>query len=136
MAKNIIWTTLKVIFSIFRFVLYPQISDSCISAKYCPILTNNINGKIIYSVFRLCINLKYQKLALMIGFVVQGMHSLFLRGTIWRGLTLNDSDWSSFSAEVHTAKASYFHNKINSASDTRNLFKTFNFLLYPPPPPP
>ncbi len=45
---------------------------------------------------------------------------------------------SSFSAEVHTAKASYFHNKINSASDTCNLFKTFHSLLCPtqPPPPP
>ncbi len=43
---------------------------------------------------------------------------------------------SSFSAEVHTAKSSYFHNKINSAPDTRNLFKTFNSLLCPPPPPP
>ncbi len=43
---------------------------------------------------------------------------------------------SSFSAEVHTAKLSYFHNKINSAPDTRNLFRTFNSLLCPPPPPP
>ncbi len=43
---------------------------------------------------------------------------------------------SSFSAEVHTAKATCFHNKINSTSDTRNLFKTFNTLLCPPPPPP
>ncbi len=36
---------------------------------------------------------------------------------------------SSFSAQVHTAKSSYFHNKINSAPDTPNLFKTFNSLL-------
>ncbi len=43
---------------------------------------------------------------------------------------------SSFSAEVHTAKSSYFHNKINSAPETRNLFRTFNSLLCPPPPPP
>ncbi len=42
---------------------------------------------------------------------------------------------SYFSAEVHTAKASYFHNKINSASDTCIIFKTFNSLLCPPPPP-
>ncbi len=41
---------------------------------------------------------------------------------------------SSFSAEVHTAKASHFHNKINSALDMRNLFRTFNSLLCPPPP--
>ncbi len=43
---------------------------------------------------------------------------------------------SSFSSEVHTAKVSYIHNKINSTSDTRNLFKTFNSLPCPTPPPP
>ncbi len=30
----------------------------------------------------------------------------------------------------------HFHNKINSAPDMRNLFRTFNYLLCPPPPPP
>ncbi len=43
---------------------------------------------------------------------------------------------SFFSAEVHTAKSSHFHNKINNAPDMRNLFRTFNSLLCPPPPPP
>ncbi len=43
---------------------------------------------------------------------------------------------SSFSAEVQTAKSSHFHNKINSAPDMRNLFRTFNYLLCPPSPPP
>ncbi len=43
---------------------------------------------------------------------------------------------SSFSAEVHTAKLSHFHNKINSAPDMHNLFGTFNSLLCPPSPPP
>ncbi len=43
---------------------------------------------------------------------------------------------SSFSAEVHTAKSSHFHNKINIAPDMRNLFRTFNSLLCPPSPPP
>ncbi len=42
---------------------------------------------------------------------------------------------SSFSAEVHTAKSSHFHNKINNAPDMRNLFRTFNSLLCPPSPP-
>ncbi len=51
-------------------------------------------------------------------------------------LSIYPSLLSSFSAEVHTAKASYFHNKINSTFDTRKLFKTFNSLLCPPPPPP
>ncbi len=44
--------------------------------------------------------------------------------------------WTSFSTEVHTAKSSHFHNKINSAPDMHNLFRTFNSLLCPPPPPP
>ncbi len=43
---------------------------------------------------------------------------------------------SSFSAEVHTAKSSHFDNKINSAPDRRNLFRTFHSLLCPPPLPP
>ncbi len=43
---------------------------------------------------------------------------------------------SSFSAEVHTAKSSHFHNKINNAPDMRNLFRTFNSLLCPHSPPP
>ncbi len=38
---------------------------------------------------------------------------------------------SFFSAEVHTAKSSHFHNKINNAPDMRNLFRTFNSLLCP-----
>ncbi len=43
---------------------------------------------------------------------------------------------SSFFAEVHTAKSSHFHNKINRAPDVRTLFRTFNYLLCSPPPPP
>ncbi len=54
-AKDLIWTTLKAIFSIFRFFAPSdsRFSNSCISAKYCPILRN---GKLIYSAFRWCIN--------------------------------------------------------------------------------
>ncbi|KAI2646130.1 hypothetical protein H4Q32_024583 [Labeo rohita] len=51
-------------------------------------------------------------------------------------LSMYQSLLSSFSAQVHAAKSSYFHIKINNAPDTRNLFKTFNSLLCPPPPPP
>ncbi len=50
-------------------------------------------------------------------------------------ISMYQSLLSSFSAEVHTAKSSYFHNKIN-APDMRNLFRTFNSLLCPPSPPP
>ncbi len=52
------------------------------------------------------------------------------------GLSRYQSLLSSFSAEVHTAKSSHFHNKINSAPDMRNLFRTFNYLICPPSPPP
>ncbi len=51
-------------------------------------------------------------------------------------LSMYQSFLSSFSAEVHTAKSSHFHNKINNAPDMRDLFRTFNSLLCPPPPPP
>ncbi len=51
-------------------------------------------------------------------------------------LSMYQSFLSSFSAEVHTAKSSHFHNKINNAPDMRNLFRTFNSLLCPPSPPP
>ncbi|XP_050984421.1 uncharacterized protein LOC127176675 [Labeo rohita] len=51
-------------------------------------------------------------------------------------LSMYQSLLSSFSAQVHAAKSSYFHIKINNAPDTRNLFKTFSSLLCPSPPPP
>ncbi len=51
-------------------------------------------------------------------------------------LSMYQSFLSSFSDEVHTAKSSHFHNKINNAPDMHNLFRTFNSLLCPPSPPP
>ncbi len=51
-------------------------------------------------------------------------------------LSMYQSFLSSFSTEVHIAKSSHFHNKINNAPDMRNLFRTFNSLLCPPSPPP
>ncbi len=44
-AKKFIWTTLKAIFSVFLFFLHLQIPDFQIdvSAKYDPILTNQIS---------------------------------------------------------------------------------------------
>ncbi len=63
-----------------------RFSNSCISAKYCPILTNHTpmkilfiqlpDGKIIYSVSRWSINLFksiFEKLTLKTGFVVKGI---------------------------------------------------------------
>ncbi len=68
-AKNFIWTTLKAIFSIFRFFFAPsdsRFSNSCISAKYCPILTNHISMESLF------INLNFEKFTLKTCFVVQG----------------------------------------------------------------
>ncbi len=69
-AKNFIWTTLKAIFSIFwffctlRFQIFQILSYH--NKPY-------INGKIIYSAFRWCINLNFTKCTLMTGFVLQGL---------------------------------------------------------------
>ncbi len=52
-CKNFIWTTLKVIFSLFRFFASSdyRYSNSCISAKFCPFITNHT------SVESLCLSL-------------------------------------------------------------------------------
>ncbi len=47
-AKNFIWTTLKVIFSIFRIFLHPQIPDFQIVVSQPNIVRSYINGKLIY----------------------------------------------------------------------------------------
>ncbi len=65
-AKNFIWTTLKMIFSIFRFFCTLRFQIF----KYCPIITNHTSMESY--LFRWCINLNSTKLTLMTGFVVQG----------------------------------------------------------------
>ncbi len=64
-AKNFIWTTLKVIFSIFRFFCTLRFQIFKILSYHNK---SYINGKIIYSAFRWCINLNFEKLTLMTGF--------------------------------------------------------------------
>ncbi len=70
-AKNYNWTNLKAIFSIFWVfcTLRFQIFNLGQILSY----TNKpyINGKLIYLAFRWCINLNFEKLTLMTGFVVQ-----------------------------------------------------------------
>ncbi len=73
-AKNLIWTTLKAIFSIFRFEI-PDLSQMFSLNK------TYINGKLIYSAFRLCMNLNIKKWTLMTDFVVQGhiwFHAMYI----------------------------------------------------------
>ncbi len=43
---------------------------------------------------------------------------------------------SDFSANVSTAKRTYYHDKMYNSPNSRMLFKTFSSLLCPPPPPP
>ncbi len=77
-AKNFIWTTLNAIFSIFRFfcTLRFHISNSCISTQILSYPNKPyINGKLIYSAFRWCINPYFKKLTLITVFVVHaGSH--------------------------------------------------------------
>ncbi len=73
-AKNFIWTTLKIF-------LHPQIPD-------CQILSHHnkpyINGNPIYSAFRWCITLNFTNWTLVTGFVVQaGSH-------VWSKLKRHD----------------------------------------------
>ncbi len=78
-AKNFIWTTLKMIFSIFRFFcslrfqIFKQLYLSQILSYHNK---PYINGNIMYSAFRWCINLNFEKLTLMTGFVLQGHNFL------------------------------------------------------------
>ncbi len=74
-ANNFIWTTLKMIFSIFsffctlRFQIFKYLYlGQILSYHNKPY----INGKLIYSAFRWCIHLNFEKLTLKTGFVVQG----------------------------------------------------------------
>ncbi len=61
---------------------------------------------------------------------------------VWRksqyptDLNLYRSLLSDFSANVSTAKRTYYYDKINNSPNSRMLFKTFSSLLCPPPPPP
>ncbi len=74
-AKNIIWTTLKVIFSIFRFfcTLRFQIFKYLWISQILPYHNKTyINETLIYSAFIWCSNLNFRKLTLMTGFVFQG----------------------------------------------------------------
>ncbi len=67
-AKNFIWTTLKVIFSIFRFFCTLRFQIY----KYCPIITNHTSMESYLFSFRWCINLNFEKMTLKTGFVLQG----------------------------------------------------------------
>ncbi len=51
-------------------------------------------------------------------------------------LNLYRSLLSDFSANVSTAKRTYYHDKINNSPNSHMLFKTFSSLLCPPPPHP
>ncbi len=74
-VKNLIWTTLKMIFSIFRFFCTLRFQIY----KYCPIITNHTSMERLFFgfVFGWCINLNLKKLTLMTGFVLQG-HILWI----------------------------------------------------------
>ncbi len=58
--------------------------NSCISAKYFPILT--INGKLIYSAFRWCIHLNFKKMYMYDWFWGPGSHIINMIKTLLKKL--------------------------------------------------
>ncbi len=108
-VKNLISTTLKMIFSIFRFFLHPQIPDFQILSYHNK---PYINGKIIYSAFRWCINLNFNKMTLMTGLVDHG-HKL------WFFFWLNSDHLQRTSGQficvaLHTSSFTDSHDVIKS----------------------
>ncbi len=65
-AKNFIWTTLKVIFSIFRFF--------CQIFKYCPIITNHTSMESYLFSFQMMYKSQFQKMDLYDWFCAPGSH--------------------------------------------------------------
>ncbi len=63
-AKNFIWTTLKMIFSIFRFFAPSdsRFTNSCISDKYCPIITNHTSMESYLFSFQMLYTSQFQKI--------------------------------------------------------------------------
>ncbi len=89
-AKNLIWTTLKMIFSIFRSD--SRFSNSCISVKYCPIITNHTSmerlfihknwhdwSRVTYDAL-----FHFLPLSLTFSFFYRGVHQLEFRGSFGR----------------------------------------------------
>ncbi len=92
-AKNLIWITLKVIFSIFWFFLHPQIPD-------LPNIVQTIHQwKAIYSALRWCIHLNLEKLTSMTGFVLQS-HIWSLWYDIYMIYILDESEMPRVSEEI------------------------------------
>ncbi len=74
---NFIWTTLKAIFAIFRCFTHSdsRFSNSCISGKYCPTLTNHASTESLLIQLWWCrpIHLNFK---LKTGFVIHGQSHL------------------------------------------------------------
>ncbi len=134
-AKDFIWTTLKMIFSIFRFFFAPsdyRFTNSCISAKYCPIITNHT------SMERLFIQLSYEAYI-----------SILKNWRLWLVL------WSWVTYDIHVVSNCSHYYSLHSAVFCSVLFWLIMFAVQqggpgevgphgpsgprvsiPPPPPP
>ncbi len=96
-AKNFTWTTLKAIFSVFRFfcTLRLQIFNSCISAKYCPILSNHgiHQWKDYVFSFQMMYKSKFNKIYTYDLFCGQGSH---MKKKEEKNIRLMSVSWSPF----------------------------------------
>ncbi len=75
-AKNFIWTTLKVIFSIFWFFAPSdsRFTNSCISAKYCSIITNHTSMESYLFSFQMMYKSQFRKMDPYDWFCAPGSH--------------------------------------------------------------
>ncbi len=78
MAKNLIWTTLKANFSIFRFVAPSdsRFSNSCISAKYCRKGSQFQSSRPPRSAYFACLSLLTHLIQIISLLEVRSMHEL------------------------------------------------------------
>ncbi len=82
-VKDFIWNTLKAIFSIFFLFKFFALSDfrfsnSCISAKYCPILTNHTAMEcILFSFFQMMYKTQFKTKWLVLWSRVTYQHAYY-----------------------------------------------------------
>ncbi len=89
-AKNLIWTTLKMIFSIFRFFCTLRFQIY----KYCPIITNHtLMEKYLFS-FNMMHKSKFWKIDPYDWFCSPGSHLTFKSKSSNRNLYVREQNWN------------------------------------------
>ncbi len=114
-AKNLIWTTLKAIFSIFRFFAFSdsRFSNSCISAKYCQILTNHTSMETSQVTYVTMVPRMGNETLRPLG-VATGNALSVIR--VWRYICKNTTCWPATAHDVTTGVPQYKCRRENTSS--------------------